>query len=608
MQRYTKTYVWNFTEPPEAIWPAMADTARFNEAAGLPKHVIEEVPQDDGSVRFFSTARKGPFQMDWEEIPVEWVDGQWFRHDRIFSRGPIGTLSATFRLEPDNAGGAIGHYTLVATPANFLGVLLLKTVFFGGFEKSFTTMSASADTWAAGRRETPFDIPVPELTSNAENRLDRVLARITESPNEHGLARRLADWITTAPEVDLIRIRPLTLARKWGTPERETIEMCLQAVTDGLLGLNWDLLCPRCRGAKLSVATLDQLPEGAHCGSCNIDYDTDFSRNVEMTFQPDPAIREIPSGEFCLFGPMSTPHVKVQVALASNEERDIPASLPPGDYRIRTLEAGGEADFTVDDGGFPTAIIATESVTTGDIAPAGVIRAVNRSPQKRTMIVESRDWVRDALTAERVTTLQTFRDLFSDQLLRPGDQVGVSQVTLMFTDLRGSTALYERVGDAAAYSLVREHFAFLARVVRQCNGSVVKTIGDAVMAAFNDPADAIHAAVQVQQGVIGFNTDTAGEDIVIKLGVHCGPCIAVTLSERFDYFGSTINMAARLQGESEGGDIVLSQAIVGDPAVAEILTPFTLEPARSHFKGFEAPVSFFRLPAAAFLTTESGSP
>jgi len=146
MQRYTKTYVWNFTEPPEAIWPAMADTARFNEAAGLPKHVIEEVPQDDGSVRFFSTARKGPFQMDWEEIPVEWVDGQWFRHDRIFSRGPIGTLSATFRLEPDNAGGAIGHYTLVATPANFLGVLLLKTVFFGGFEKSFTTMSASADT------------------------------------------------------------------------------------------------------------------------------------------------------------------------------------------------------------------------------------------------------------------------------------------------------------------------------------------------------------------------------------------------------------------------------------------------------------------------------
>ena len=59
---------------------------------------------------------------------------------------------------------------------------------------------------------------------------------------------------------------------------------------------------------------------------------------------------------------------------------------------------------------------------------------------------------------------------------------------------------------------------FLARVVRQCNGSVVKTIGDAVMAAFNDPADAIHAAVQVQQGVIGFNTDTAGEDIVIKLG------------------------------------------------------------------------------------------
>ena len=285
--------------------------------------------------------------------------------------GPIGTLSATFRLEPDNAGSAIGHYTLVATPANFLGVLLLKTVFFGGFEKSFTTMSASADTWAAGRRETPFDIPVPELTSNAENRLDRVLARITESPNEHGLARRLADWITTAPEVDLIRIRPLTLARKWGTPERETIEMCLQAVTDGLLGLNWDLLCPRCRGAKLSVATLDQLPDGGTLRFVQYRLRHRFFPQCGNDLPAGPGDPGIPSGEFCLFGPMSTPHVKVQVALASNEERDIPASLPPGDYRIRTLEAGGEADFTVDDGGFPTAIIATESVTTGDIAPAG---------------------------------------------------------------------------------------------------------------------------------------------------------------------------------------------------------------------------------------------
>ena len=127
MRRYTRTFLWEFAEPPEAIWPAMADTARFNEAAGLPKHVIEDVPQVDGSIRYLTTARKGPFQLAWEEIPVEWVDGQWFRHDRVFSRGPFSLLSATFRLEPNKAGGSTGQYKLEADPANILGALILKT-------------------------------------------------------------------------------------------------------------------------------------------------------------------------------------------------------------------------------------------------------------------------------------------------------------------------------------------------------------------------------------------------------------------------------------------------------------------------------------------------
>ena len=72
---YSKTFVWKFSQPVSAIWPALADTARFNEAAGLPKHRIEEVTQPNGSVRFFAKARKGPFILAWEEIPVEWVNG-----------------------------------------------------------------------------------------------------------------------------------------------------------------------------------------------------------------------------------------------------------------------------------------------------------------------------------------------------------------------------------------------------------------------------------------------------------------------------------------------------------------------------------------------------
>ena len=81
--------------------------------------------------------------------------------------------------------------------------------------------------------------------------------------------------------------------------------------------MKWDLLCPNCRGAKLSVAALSELPRGAHCPSCNIDYDRDFEQNVELSFAPAPAIRPIVDGGFCLSGPMATPHVAVQVLLQS---------------------------------------------------------------------------------------------------------------------------------------------------------------------------------------------------------------------------------------------------------------------------------------------------
>jgi class 3 adenylate cyclase len=229
-----------------------------------------------------------------------------------------------------------------------------------------------------------------------------------------------------------------------------------------------------------------------------------------------------------------------------------------------------------------------------------------------TAIVESRAWVADALTADRMTALQAFRDLFSEDVLRPGDEVSIGRVTLLFSDLRGSTALYQKIGDATAYHLVRDHFAFLAQTIRDHQGAIVKTIGDAVMAAFARPEDGLAAAVAIQRQVASFNHEhpvgddagdgpgNGGDAIAIKLGLHQGPCIVVTLNDRLDYFGSTVNLAARLQGQSRGGDIVLSREIAEDPAVAPILDRLAGEgvPAQrdqAALKGFAEPLAFRRL-------------
>jgi len=294
---------------------------------------------------------------------------------------------------------------------------------------------------------------------------------------------------------------------------------------------------------------------------------------------------------------MGTPHVAVQVLLQPGERRDVAVELPPGAYRLRTLHPGTFVDVEYDSGMFPGLHITASGVdvlnSTDQQEDSASVAFVNDADFEVAALIEDRTWVRDALTAPEVISLQAFRDLFAEATLRPGDDAGVSQVALLFTDLQGSTALYERVGDAAAYNIVREHFALLAAIVRDHDGAVVKTIGDAVMASFNDPAQAVRAALAMQARI-----RKSGEkvrDLVLKVGVHAGPSVVVTLNDRLDYFGSTVNMAARLQGQSSGGDIVLSHAVADDPAVRDILTSTPKRREAVALKGFAESVEFVRL-------------
>ena len=590
------SWMWTFDAPPEKVWPALADTARFNEAAALPKYRVETQVQPDGSVVYVGDTKIGLFHLVWRDLPTEWVTNRSFRHARQFTSGPFKSLIATLRLAPDGTGSR-GEYVLEVEPANVVGTLALRAGFFRSVGKTFTRLAEDAAAYAAGRRDTPFTMPHPRLPPEAGARLSAAAEELARQGVAPALVQRLADFIAEGAEVDLSRIRPLQLARDWRVAERDAIELCLRAVRVGLLTLRWDLLCPNCRGAPAGSGSLDGLPRGAHCPGCNIDYERDFARNVELTFRPAPAIRPIADGQFCLFGPMTTPHVVLQQTLQPGETREVEADFAPGDYRVRPLHPGRDASLVWAGGGFPEVMAEADGMRLGPPAPAGVVRLVNRSGRELTFAIESRTWVREALTAHRATSMQIFRDLFSTEVLRPGDEAGIGQVTLMFTDLKGSTAMYGRLGDAGAYRLVREHFAFLAAQIREHDGAIIKTIGDAVMAAFSDPAQALAAALAVQRNVAAFNREhgQGGEDLVIKLGLHAGPCIAVTLNGRLDYFGSTVNLAARLQAESEGNDIVVSSPLAADPGAAGLLKGVTAAAESARVKGFEAPVAFLRL-------------
>lgn len=204
--------------------------------------------------------------------------------------------------------------------------------------------------------------------------------------------------------------------------------------------------------------------------------------------------------------------------------------------------------------------------------------------------------------------VQAFRDLLTQQVLPAHESLRVSRVAILFTDLRGSTALYAQKGDPRAYRLVREHFDVLFAAVRAERGVVVKTIGDSVMASFVAPANALRAALAMQRGISAFNRRNTLDDdeaLLLKLGIHAGPCIAVTMNGRVDYFGSAVNIASRVEGLATGGDMILTDAVREDADAARVIAQTTdaggeLISSTARLRGLAEPISVHRLtlPAA----------
>jgi class 3 adenylate cyclase len=197
--------------------------------------------------------------------------------------------------------------------------------------------------------------------------------------------------------------------------------------------------------------------------------------------------------------------------------------------------------------------------------------------------------------------VQPFRDLFADQTLPPGESLKVKRVAFLFTDLRGSTAMYAREGDPKAYRWVREHFEVLFQAADQNHGVTVKTIGDAVMASFLTPFDALRAATDMHRDMAALNRRLrlSGDAVLsIRLGTHVGPCISVTLNDRLDYFGATVNIASRVSYLSQGNDTILTEEMLSDQETqAEVVKHGTLKPFETELRGYD---QHFRLQRLIF--------
>jgi len=444
--------------------------------------------------------------------------------------------------------------------------------------------------------------------------------------------------VTDAPDAALNRVNVLDFARSHHLNEERTIAAFLHTARLGLFDLSWNVLCPGCGGVLTSNASLKTVQREAYsCALCAAGYEPTLDEMVEVAFTVNPRVRKIAAHD-----PHSLPMWDYMRQMFWGSGQDLPqgtafddflqeaviesVELPPGEKAYLSLQL--PAHFVIvfdpithsahflDVQGEPTRERQSFEVVFNKVhAPTGTV-TMRPGPLRLTLDNQTDQRVLPAvyvasdalhhllgkrkpfLTAKRLLSNQTFRDLYRTETLDIDQRLKITSLTFLFTDLRGSTELYERVGDLVAYDMVKAHFQVLHAVVAAEAGAVVKTIGDAVMATFPTPDRAIAAALRMREAMRELNAQNQREDLVLKIGLHEGPCLAVSLNDRLDYFGQTVNIAARVQGLATASSIFATEPVVEHPGVASLLQAAGLTAlAQCHqLRGIANALTVFEIP------------
>lgn len=444
--------------------------------------------------------------------------------------------------------------------------------------------------------------------------------------------------VNEAPDPALSRINVLDFAARHGLDEERSVAAFLHGARLGLFELSWNVLCPGCSGVLDSSASLKSVHhEDYSCALCAAGYEPTLDEMVEVAFTVSPRLRRIAAHQ-----PNALPFWDYMRQIFWSSGIELPAGqafeqlkeevvvdaieLPAGEKAILSMQLPAEfcivfdpvthsAQF-LDVKGEPTRERQNFTVVFNKLhAPTGT---VEMRPGPLRLVLENQTdrrvlpavWIaghalhdllgqrKQFLTAKRLLSNQTFRDIYGTDTLDVDQRLKITSLTFLFTDLKGSTELYERVGDLVAYDMVRAHFRVLHEVVAAEAGAVVKTIGDAVMATFPTPDRAVAAALKMRDAMRRLNEERQHEDLLVKIGIHEGSCLAVTLNDRLDYFGQTVNIAARVQGLAVSRSIFATESVVANSLSARLLSAkgLTPLPQQAMLRGIADELTVYEIP------------
>ena len=557
-------WLWHFDVALSAsqLWPALADTSRMNRAMGLPEIKFE----DRDGVRW-GRSRRGGVDHEWIEVPWNWVSEQWLECNRIYSRGLSKVIYSVFLLEPLGPERTRVSSYFGAVARGLVGQWALRYGFPGLEDSLRRVLDQLAEQIAAFKPA--LAMPGPEaLAPPAEAKLHEAQQRMLKAGLDSRCIELLFGWIRTGDEADLARIQVRERARKWSLDEQQVLRVALHATREAVLEISWDIICPHCRGVSQEAGSLGTITAKSACGVCELAFDTNAAESIEITFHVHPSIREVARHAFCSAEPSNKEHIRLQRDVAPGAELKVSPVLEPGTYRLRIHASKDYGYLDVVEGHENRLEWKASTKGRHAVGLQPELKLRNDGETGQRFILEAARWSDHALRPGQLFSLQEYRDLFSEDYLRADVQLAIGHQTILFTDIVGSTAMYAERGDPAAFMSVKNHFGEVFPLVAKHRGAVVKTIGDAVMAAFNDPLDAVKASKDIHAC---FPPGRADSDTRLRISLNSGPCIAVKLNTGVDYFGQTVNLAAKLQSLAESWQVAMSEAVLRAPGVAKWL-------------------------------------
>jgi class 3 adenylate cyclase len=468
-----------------------------------------------------------------------------------------------------------------------------------------------------------------------ERMLDERLARLEAArPWSPRVVSRLEALIRADDDADLFRVNPFAFASRRGLDESEAIDLFLHATALGLFEMDWLLICPRCACAVESFAGLRAVLARFRCPECHNDYVAAMDDFIAIYFSVSPQIRAIRHHRPATLDPFEymftfkgvregrTPDGEPYLDWVRSALRGM-AFLEPGATAHFSFDAAPgalsgissdmEADFALPVGTEPAAgpqRVRLTCLGTGyrpndtTLAPGPVTLEIENATSRRGVlaILQLPPAHEDTLlqfdpylTGKHLLTSQTFRSLFRSEVVGGAQGLAIRDIALLFTDIKGSTALYQRIGDLNAFQLVQQHFDQLRDATVRRGGAIVKTIGDAVMAAYPDATVAVGAALDMRGTIEDFNKTQPGRPLSLKIGIHHGAAIAVTLNGELDYFGHTVNIASRVQEMADAAEIWITEDVWRYPGVQALLEPYPAQQRTVEFQGIAQPMAVVRV-------------